>query len=159
MADFGEALGHISEARGKNLEAEGREKGLADDTASALTVIGTTPENLAGLAEVLDNQLQNALAAKQLADEAYDHVHAADEDGHFEESTNAMQLLEHVKDTAEGQAGVLTEAKEALVILLARLDEVKLSLEQVNASSDETVQSTGGAEANLEQLAQRLAGN
>ena len=158
MADFGAALAQVAEARGKNLEAEGREKGMADDIASALNVIGTTPEDLAGLAEVLDNQLQNALAAQKLADEAYDHVKAADEEGHFEESTNAMQLLEHVKDTAEGQAQVITEAKEALVILLARLDEVKLSLEQVNSASDETVQSTGGAEANLEQLAQRLAG-
>lgn len=158
MADFEEALGHIQQAQEQNETAEAREKGVADDTSAALGVIGNMPNDLATLTDVLDTQLQNVLAAKSAAEEAQGEVQAADEGGHFEESTNAIQLLQHVLDTADGQAGVLTEAKEALVILLARLDEVKLSLEQVHAASDETVTSTGGVKENLEQLIQRLAG-
>lgn len=158
MADFSEALGHIQEARNHNGEAEARQKGVSDDTAGALSVIGSMPDSLASLAEVLDTQLGNVSAAKSLAEEAQKEVSAADKSAHFTETQNALELLGHVIDTSDGQLGVLTEAKEALVILLARLDEVKLSLEQVHAAADETVPSTGGTEENLDQLAQRLGG-
>lgn len=158
MADFGAELAHIQEARNQNGEAEARERGVADDTAGALSVISDMPNSLATLADVLDTQLQNVNAAKALAGEAKDNINRADEDGHFEESTNALALLEHVTDTADGQAGVLVEAKEALVLLLARMDEVKLSLEQVHSAADETLVSTGGAEENLAQLVARLGG-
>lgn len=158
MAHFAEAVALLEEARQENAQAESREKGVADDTASALSVVGNMPETLATLADVLDTQLENTTAASELAKAAHDHVLSADEEGHFEESQNALVLLDHVHETALGQMAVLVEAKEALVILLARLDEVKLSFEQVHAAADETVTSTGGAEANLEQLVQRLAG-
>jgi hypothetical protein len=156
VADFDEAAGHIQEARNENGEAEARQKGVSDDTAGAISVIASMPNDLAGLADVLDTQLQNVNAAKALAESAKEHVQAADETGRFTEATNALALLDHVVETSDGQAGVLVEAKEALVILLARLDEVKLSLEQVHSAADETVVSTGGTEENLDQLAQRL---
>jgi hypothetical protein len=159
MADFSAELALIQEARNQNGEAEARERGVADDTAGALSVIGDMPNSLAALADVLDTQLTNLNAARQLAKEARDNVNRADETGHFTESTNALQLLEHVMETADGQSGVVTEAKEALVTLLARLDEVKLSLEQVHSAADETVISTGGAEENLAQLVARLGGS
>lgn len=158
MADFSAELALIQEARDQTGEAEAREKGVADDTAGALGVIGDMPNALATLADVLDAQLTNLNAARQLAEEARDNVNRADETGHFTESTNALQLLDHVMETADGQAGIITEAKEALVVLLARLDEVKLSLEHVHSAADEAMVSTGGTEENLAQLAARLGG-
>ena len=139
MADFSAELALIQEARNQNGEAEARERGVADDTAGALGVIGDMPNSLATLADVLDTQLTNLNAARALAEEARDNVNRADETGHFTESTNALALLEHVMETADGQSGIVTEAKEALVVLLARLDEVKLSLEQVHSAADETL--------------------
>lgn len=156
MADVNEQRAAVQEARDKNGEAEARFKGMADDTAGALSVIGSMPNDLAALADVLDTQLQNAQAAKALADEGKDAVHVADENLDFEEAQNAVELLDHEAETADGISGVITEAKEALVLLLARLDEVKLSLEQAHAASDEALISSGSAEENLAQLAARL---
>jgi hypothetical protein len=111
---------------------------------------------VASAINAVDTMLQNALAASQLSDEATGHIRLADETGHFDESTNAIELLHHVFETTDGQVGILRETKEALLIAHARLDEAVLSLRQVHASADEVILSTGGALENLDQLAQRL---
>jgi len=156
MADQDQAAASVQEARDKNHEAEARFKGMADDTAGALSVIGSMPNDLASLADVLDTQLANAGAAKSLAEEAKGHVLEADETLHYGEAENAVDLLDHQLETADGIAGMITEAKEALVLLLARLDEVKLTLEQAHAAADESLISSGSTEENLSQLADRI---
>lgn len=155
--DFDEAVGHVNEALRHNEEAAGRQKGVEDDTASAVSAFPTT-DALAKVVEVIDNQIENARAAYTAAEEMITEIQAADETHHFQESENAHALAEHVRDTSEGQLQVLTEAKEAMMVALTRLDEAKLSLEQVHTAAGETIQSTGGVKENLDQLIQRLAG-
>lgn len=158
MADVAEQRAAVQEARDKNGEAEARFKGMADDTQAALDVLGDLPNTLSATLDVLDTQLQNATAATVLSAEAREAVELADENLDFTEARNAHQLLEHMSETGNSISAVVNEAKEALEIAKVRLTEVVESLKRAHGGSDEALISSGSAEENLAQLAERLGG-
>jgi hypothetical protein len=157
MADFGVALGLIGEATEATEEAQVDQISVRTDCDASISVIGDIPQTLNDLYAVIDRERGNIRAVLQAAEHAMGKVKEADETGHFTESENAQQQLEHLKELAQGQDAVLDETKEALDIVLTRLDEVKLSFESIRSTATEADSTCGATLQNLEQLMTRMS--
>jgi methyl-accepting chemotaxis protein len=157
MTDQSAAAGHVAAASSDIETCLGLNHSLKSDLGQYLGAIDSLADIVGQVGAGLEGtNIQREAAIGETAEEAQNHVTAADETAHFEETQNALQALEHVKDSAQGGTSVLQEAKEAAAVAYRALEELTGAIQAVYAQSDEVDVSLLSAVSNVEQLGQRL---
>lgn len=157
MVDQAEAAGHIAAADDDIDTCKGLNASLEGDLSQALGILDGIAEKIAAVGQTLEGtNIQRCAAMNETAEEAANHVKAADESAHFTETENALAALDHVTDSMDGAVGVLQEALEACQVAYTRVQEAEGAIMAVHGQTSEVATSLASAQANVEQLGQRL---
>lgn len=157
MTNPAESAGHIAHAAENIDSAKSLNTSLESDLSSYLDVLDKLDERIASVGVGLEaTNLARLLGIGVEAVGAADHVEAADETHHFEETTNALTALKMVEDSADGGHVVLTEAVEKAGVAVAALKELVGAIKAVHDQCSEVTVSLLSAAANVEQLGQRF---
>jgi hypothetical protein len=157
VVDQAEAAGHIAAADRDIDTCKALQASLIGDLEQCLGIVDGMAEQVGQVGATLEGtNIQRAAAIAETSEEAAGHVRAADESAHFTETENALMALDHVHESSDGATGVLQEALEAARIAYTRLEELTGALQAVIGQGSEVDTSLASAQANVEQLGQRL---
>lgn len=155
MADFEAAAQEVQEAREQNTVAKEQEIGLQDSLEQVQGLIEEA-KKLASVKGDMDEFKRKAWGAHIVAAAAVVHVKSADETSRYDESDDAVQLLEDASGKCEHQVGLLRETERLLTETVANIDRLEELTQEIQASIVEAVAASDAAEEKLETLANRI---
>ncbi len=158
MADLDQAAGSAEEGKSLAETCNSQNSSLAGFLDTALTAVGDAPKNIGSVL----NSIQHTLIARQkqigeIAENAQDHVRAADETGRYDATEDASTRLEAVKQAVVTGALVLEDARGYAYIAQDNLRELVGALTVVRQQCDGVSVELLAGISDIEELIRRLS--
>lgn len=158
MPDQDDAAGNAVEALQETEQLQILNESFKGDIDAGITTVRPMPDALVSVVTALEVTLRpRARSMTEIAEQAGDHVTAADITSRFPETTDALTRLEEAKDACEGADGVLEDAWGYATIALENLRSLDGALAVITSQADAVNVALLDARNHVEDLIRRLS--